>query len=106
HWSTHWPEKQPALRAWLTTGLAVGAVAVLICHDTNLIHKLTKRRLPAKVDPLRRVSGWKETAQTVGAARSQLLAEGRDVFIIGSHYGITGQTTFYLPEARRGLPEN
>ena len=106
YWSDRWPEKPRAFRAWLITGLVVGAVAVLICHDTSLVHKLTKRRLPAKVDPLRRVNGWKETAHAVGEARSQLLADGKDVFIIGSHYGVTGQISFYLPEARRGLPDN
>jgi len=34
----------------------------------------------------------------------ELLGEGEDVLIIGSHYGITGLISFYLPEARRGLP--
>jgi hypothetical protein len=83
-----------------------GLFTVVICHDTGLIQKITKRRLPPKMDPLRRVGGWKETAQTVGEARKELLAEGKDVLILGSHYGLTGQITFYLPEARRGLPDN
>ena len=77
----------------------------MICHDTGLIHKITSRRLPPKIDPLRRVNGWKETARLAGEARSKLLGEGRDVFIIGSHYGITSQISFYLPEARHGLPD-
>lgn len=106
YWSARWPERRAFLRGWLIAGLAVGAVAVIICHDTGLIYKVTRRRLPAKVDPLRRVNGWKETAQAVGAARTQLLAEGKDVLILGSHYGVTGQITFYLPEARRGLPDH
>jgi hypothetical protein len=85
--------------------VAIGTVAVIICHDTGLIHKVIGLRLPPKLDPLRRVDGWKETAQAVGRARAGLLAEGREVLIIGSHYGLTGQISFYLPDARRGLPE-
>ena len=34
-----------------------------------------------------------------------MLAEGREVFIIASHYGLTGQISFYLPDARPGLPD-
>jgi len=34
------------------------------------------------------------------AARQKLKTEGKPVFIIGGHYGITGEITFNLPEAR------
>jgi hypothetical protein len=86
--------------------MILGVFAVVLCHDTGLIQRIAKRRLPPKVDPLRRVDGWKETAQAVGEVRTQLLKEGRPVLILGSHYGLTGQISFYLPEARRGLPDN
>ena len=42
----------------------------------------------------------------VGEARVKLLDEGKPVFIIGNHYGITSLMTFYLPEARAGVPDN
>ena len=51
-------------------------------------------------------AGGSETANTVEAARQKLLAEGKPVFIIGSHYEITGELSFYLPEARAGLPDH
>ena len=44
--------------------------------------------------------GWRQTAAAVGAARESLLAEGKPVFIIGAHYGLVGEISFYLPEAR------
>jgi hypothetical protein len=46
------------------------------------------------------VRAWKATASVVSEARERLLAEGKPVFIIVHHYGITGLLTFYLPEAR------
>ena len=106
YWELRWREGARAVGKWLVAGLLIGAFAVVICHDTGVIQKLTKRRLPPKADPLRRVDGWKETAQAVGLARKLLLSEGKEVLIIGSHYGLTGQISFYLPEARRGLPDN
>jgi membrane-associated phospholipid phosphatase len=106
YWHGRWREGFRTVGGWLAAGMIFGVLTVVICHDTGLIQKITRRRLPPKVDPLRRVNGWKETAQTVGEARTQLLAEGKDVLILGSHYGLTGQITFYLPEARRGLPDN
>ena len=106
YWHGRWREGVRAVGGWLAAGMIFGVFTVVLCHDTGLLQKIAKRRLPPKVDPLRRVDGWKETAQTVGEARAQLLAEGKDVLIIGSHYGLTGQITFYLPEARTGLPDN
>jgi len=106
YWHARWREGARAVAGWLAAGMILGVFAVVICHDTGLIQKIARRRLPPKVDPLRRVDGWKETAQAVGDARKQLLGEGKPVLIIGSHYGLTGQISFYLPEARRGLPDN
>jgi 4-amino-4-deoxy-L-arabinose transferase-like glycosyltransferase len=106
YWHARWRGGARAVTGWLAAGMILGTLAVVICHDTSLIQKIAKRRLPPKVDPLRRVDGWKETAQAVGEARGQLLGEGRPVLILGSHYGLTGQISFYLPEARRGLPDN
>jgi hypothetical protein len=88
---------------WLAAGLAVGFTAVMVLHDTNLVGRITGYALPPKLDPLRRVRGWRETAKLVGAAREQFLAEGKPVFIIGEHYGITGLLSFYLPEAKAAV---
>ena len=44
--------------------------------------------------------GWRETANVVGQERESFLREGKEVFIIGAHYGLVGELSFYLPEAR------
>jgi hypothetical protein len=75
-------------------------------HKSEWIEKLIGRPLPARLDPLRRVRGWKEVARVVGEERARLLAEGKPVFIIGGHYGITSEITFYLPEARARVPHD
>jgi hypothetical protein len=78
----------------------------VLLHDTDLTSRIYGLTLPARLDPLRRVRAWSATAQVVGKARQDLLKEGRPVFIIGDHYGITGQISFYLPEAKAGVPDN
>ncbi len=107
YWNQRWRAGARAVPRWLLAGFIFGTIAVVFCHDTGIVQQLTKRRLPPKVDPLRRVDGWRETAQIVGEARKALLAEGgKEVLILGSHYGVTGLMSFYLPEARVGLPDN
>jgi hypothetical protein len=49
------------------------------------------------------VRGYKETAAYVEQARQSLSREGKPVFILCDHYGLTGLFSFYLPEARRAL---
>jgi hypothetical protein len=83
--------------------LALGLIAVLLAHDTNLIGKLAGRPLPVNLDPLHRVRQWSEVARVVGEARQELLAEGKPVFIIADHYGIAGATSFYLAEAKTNV---
>lgn len=92
-----------AVPRWLGAGLALGLTAAVVLHETSLVDRLTGSSLPVKFDPLRRVRGWKETAKLVGVAREQLLAEGKPVFLIGEHYGITGLLSFYLPEAKAAV---
>jgi 4-amino-4-deoxy-L-arabinose transferase-like glycosyltransferase/membrane-associated phospholipid phosphatase len=100
YWEERARENFQAIKPWLITGLLVGAVPIVFLHDTNLIAKVTGYTLPAKIDPLRRVRAWRQTAEVVGRERQTLLAEGKDVFIIGAHYGLVGEISFYLPEAR------
>jgi membrane-associated phospholipid phosphatase len=105
YWDMRWRLGEARPRAWLAGGLALGMVVVMIAHNTDLITKLTGYRLNVQQDPLHRVRGWDETARVVGQVREGLLAEGKPVFIIGDHYGITSQVTFNLPEARAGVPD-
>jgi 4-amino-4-deoxy-L-arabinose transferase-like glycosyltransferase len=90
----------------LAAGLIVGFGVVLVLHDTNLLRKITGRNLPDHLDPIARVSGWRASAEVVGEARRRLLREGKPVFIIGAHYGITSLISFYLPEAKAGVPHD
>ena len=103
YWDTRWRLGSARIKPWLITGLALGIPVVVLFHDTNLIRKVTGGSLPANLDPLRRVRGWKEVARVVGEARQELLAEGKPVFIIGDHYGLVGEISFYLPEARAAV---
>ncbi|MBI4327911.1 MAG: glycosyltransferase family 39 protein [Chloroflexi bacterium] len=104
YWEKRWREGLRAVTGWFIGGVGVGVVVVVLLHDTNLIGKILGRPLPVGYDPLVRVRGWRDTAQVVETARAQLLAEGEPVFLIGSHYGITGLLSFYLPAAKDGVP--
>lgn len=84
----------------------LGLVAVVVLHDTDLVQKVAGQNLPVNLDPLRRVRGWKEGAAVVAKARTRLLAEGKPVFLIGDQYGVTGLLSFYLPEAKAGVPDH
>lgn len=106
YWDGRWQAGVRAVKCWLIAGVAMGLVAVVVLHDINLIGKISGWNLPPKKNPLRRVQGWRETTAAVETARQKLLAEGKPVFIIGGHYGITSQITFYLPEAKAGVPDH
>ena len=79
---------------------------VIVTHNTDLVGKLTGQYLPVKLDPLHRVRQWETTARVAGQVRQELLAEGKPVFIIADHYGMAGQISFYLPEARTNAQKN
>jgi membrane-associated phospholipid phosphatase len=91
---------------WLAAGLAVGLPAVALLHQSDMIGKLVGYHLPPEADPLRRVRAWRETADTVMAARNRLAAEGKPVFVISDHYGMAGLFSFYIPEAKAGVPHH
>jgi hypothetical protein len=100
YWRRRWNEHPQLLKKWLTAALCFGGLAVIVAHETDIIGKLAGRNLPPTKDPLRRVRAWKETAWVVGEAKRLVETEGKPVFIIGAHYGLVGQISFYLPEAK------
>lgn len=100
YWDTRRREGARFVKPWLAAGLVFGTFMVTVMLDTDLVGKIAGRPLPAHLDPLRRVRGHGEMARVVGQAERQLASEGKPVFIIGNHYGITSLLTFYLPEAR------
>ncbi|MCL5097417.1 MAG: glycosyltransferase family 39 protein, partial [Candidatus Omnitrophica bacterium] len=106
YWESRWRAGQARVRTWLAVGLTIGMAAVVLLHDTDLVEKIIGRPLPVKLDPLRRVRAWAETARVVDEARTRLLGEGKPVFIIGDHYGITGELAFYVPAAKAGIVTN
>jgi 4-amino-4-deoxy-L-arabinose transferase-like glycosyltransferase/membrane-associated phospholipid phosphatase len=106
HWDGRWRAGVTAVREWLRAGLIIGLFVVIVLHDTNLLGKITGHVLPARIDPLRRVRGWHETATQIEELRARLEAEGRPAFIITGHYGLAGQLSFHIPAAREGVPDD
>jgi hypothetical protein len=100
YWDTRWRLGETRVKTWMAVGLVLGFTVVIVTHDTDVVQKLTGSYLPVNRDPLHRVREWTTTARVVGEARRQLLAEGKPVFIITDNYGMAGQISFYLPEAR------
>ncbi len=98
YWDTRWRLGVRPLRIALTAGLAVGLPVVIIGHDTQVLGKLTGHLLPINQDPMHRARGWKGVARLADEARHELLAKGKPVFIIGAHYRLTGEMSFYLPQ--------
>ena len=106
YWDQRWREGARGVKAWLVTALLLGFTAVPFLHETNLTRKVVGVTLPTEMDWLHRVRGIKGIAEVVERARTDLLAEGREVFIVTPHYGPASQVTFYLPAARAGLPDS
>ena len=106
YWNDRWQNGSRAIKYWLYPGIIVGFFAVILMHDTRLIGKATGWSLPSKWDPTRRGREWAETANLVETARQKLLTEGKPVFIIGSHYEITGELSFHLPEAKADIRDH
>lgn len=106
YWDTRWRLGARAIKGWLIAGLAIGLPIVALAHETELIRRIAGHPLPPERDPLHRVRGFISIADIVGQARADLLAQGKPVFIICSHYSMASLITFYLPEARAGLPDH
>lgn len=94
---------RPWFRPTYYAGLGFGLIAMIFLTDTGVVKLVTGHALPEHLDPLRRVRGWRETAQIVGRARQNLLKEGKPVFIICPDYGSTSEVSFYLPEAEAAI---
>jgi membrane-associated phospholipid phosphatase len=105
YWHAQWQAGIRSIKRWLISALVVGLAAVIVGHNTDLVKKMTGRFLPVNLDPLHRVRGWSDVARMAGEARGELLAEGKPVFIIADHYGLVGQISFYLPEAKAAVTE-
>ena len=101
-----WRKGVRGVRGWFIAGLVVGLPLVVLLHDTNLTAKLIGVTLPPSRDPLVRTRGWSEMARVVEIERQKVIAaEGKPVFLIGAHYGITSLLSFYIPAAKAGVPQ-
>lgn len=103
YWAARWKQQVAILNPLLGIGIGLGAFAVVMAHDTQLLNKLIHRRLPARLDLMHRVRGWKEMAEIVGQASVNAGTPGNPAFIICEHYGFTSQISFYLPEAKKRI---
>ncbi|HEY6227210.1 MAG TPA: glycosyltransferase family 39 protein, partial [Verrucomicrobiae bacterium] len=97
-----WLQVNRVVRPLLKWGFAVGLVAVVFLHDTNLTSKILSFDLPAKYDPLARVRAWSTLTKTVQEERAKANAQ----FVIGAHYGITSLLTFYTPDTHKAPRDN
>jgi hypothetical protein len=100
YWTARWKQGASFLKPCLAIGIGAGIFAVVMAHDTQLLNKLVHRRLPARLDLLHRVHGWREMSRIVGQARQKLEIQGKPAFILCEHYGFTSEISFYLPEAK------
>jgi membrane-associated phospholipid phosphatase len=100
YWDARMRAGATRVKWWLMAGLLTGLVFVTVMKESRLVERLTGRALPAKIDPLTRVRAHSELARVVGEAQQTLAKEGRPVFVIGDHYGITSLLMFYMPDAK------
>jgi 4-amino-4-deoxy-L-arabinose transferase-like glycosyltransferase len=100
-WHARWQTGAARVKGWLVTGLALGLTVVGVLHGTEVLAMVIGRNIPPKLDPLHRVRGWKEIAAMLERERQQLVAQGKPVFLITQHYGLTSILSFYIPEAKK-----
>ncbi|HTQ52256.1 MAG TPA: glycosyltransferase family 39 protein [Candidatus Acidoferrales bacterium] len=96
--------QRPWVRRNYYTGLILGLAAMIVLTDTDIIGRVSGYYLPMSIDPLRRLRGWQSTAAVAETARQNLLKEGKPAFILCPDYASTSEVTFYLPQARAGVP--
>lgn len=101
YWEQRYSEGLTVVKRVFKAGVALGIAAVVLLHDLSLVEMFTGYHIPDALDSTRRVKGYAETAQVVENARQKLIAkDGKPAFIIGGHYGITGELSFHIPEAK------
>jgi hypothetical protein len=105
YWEGKWREGSMLVQHGLLASVLIGWLVVVPLHDTKLVGKMFGKSLTVQQDPLTRVQGWKEMARVVRQAWLDLNGEGKPAFIIANHYGTTSLLTFYIPEARTGIPD-
>ncbi len=105
HFHEQWKAglSRAAIRFWLSAGLALGLAAVGVLHGTELVTYVSGRPIPAKADPLHRVRGWGRITRMLDSERKKLQTNGRTVFFLTQHYGLTSILTFYLPDAKQAV---
>ncbi|MDB6020072.1 MAG: dolichyl-phosphate-mannose-protein mannosyltransferase family protein, partial [Pedosphaera sp.] len=106
YFDQRWRDGQRWVKSLLIVSLVLGGIATLFMQAPGIVPAITGRPLPPRSDPLRRVTKWSEMARLAGEERTKLLAEGKPVFFICDHYGTTSLLTFYLPEAKQGVPDH
>ena len=74
--------------------LLPGAFLVLVAHFPAALD-LAGIDLPPRLDPTRRLHGWKDLGSAVGAALEG--RENRDLFLLSDTYQIAGEMAFYVP---------
>jgi 4-amino-4-deoxy-L-arabinose transferase-like glycosyltransferase/membrane-associated phospholipid phosphatase len=99
----YWYERRRVAKPFFVAAVALGIFAIAVMHQSNLIARIAGQPLPGEMDPSRRVRAWDAEAALVENAREKLAAEGKPAFIIAGHYGITGEYSFYIPQAQTAL---
>ena len=117
-WYPRWEQGQKKIKGWFVAAIVIGILAIIPIHNTDFLYAIPDqwvptalkeklgRSFPAKIDPLRRVRCWSDMGAIVAKHRDELLKEGKPVFVLGGHYGIAGQLSFYIPDSRDGLPDD
>jgi undecaprenyl-diphosphatase len=105
YWEDRWREGNRGIKKWMWGGLILGWSLTLLALVPALLFKMPFFPQNARLDPLRRLRAWSETARVIDTARQKLQAEGKPAFIITDHYGIAGHCSFYLPDARAAIKQ-
>ena len=99
----YWDERRRVAKPFFVTAIVLGIFTIAIIYQGRLIDKIAGQPLPGEMDPSRRVRAWDTEAMLVENAREQLASKGKPAFIIAGHYGITGEYSFYIPQAAAAL---
>jgi len=105
YWHRRWQAGSHAVWRWVRGGLWFGLPLVVLLHNTDWIGKLTGHPLPDRIEPTKRVHGHRDFGAQVAQVRTNLMAEGRPVFIVTDHYGRAGLLSFYYPGGQEMLPD-